>query len=614
MKLKVFIALLLLLLCYPAKANAIQEFDILTNSTYEAFESGATKVKQIIAIKNNTDFTYTPSYSITLGLKDLKNLKVFNKEGSLPNTLRDLGERGESIEITFPNRIVGMGLKNEFELSYETDEIVEQKGSIWEINIPGLSNPDDFGEYNVSLIIPETFGRPTIVKPHKNLLSGRKYTFNKQDIGKSGIFIIFGDNQTYYLRLSYHISNPKVIPVKTEIALPPQTTYQDTRIKSINPEPLDVYEDQDGNWLAVYNLAPGETKSINAEILVRVYSKPIFEEKEPSEYLAASKYWEVNDPEIKKVAQELKTPRAIYDYVVKTLSYNYQKVSENNVRLGARESLKRKDFAVCLEFTDLFVALARAAGIRARSVEGFAYTQNSKLRPLSLVEDVLHSWPEYYDEPTKTWIMIDPTWGNTTLGMDYFSSLDYDHIAFVVKGKDSIYPIPAGGYKISSKTKDVIVSFANPDDFYDKNKTGVDFMFPSRALSAMPIGAVVEISNKGNLPVRNKKLIVSSDLSPQFQEFYIDKILPYGILKQEIKFAKTPFLTNKTYGVTIQFDGNTLRRDVYVGIFPSGFMIIAGGVLFAGSIALSIIAHKTWSLYFQRRKKQSDLRGKSPRP
>jgi len=53
--------------------------------------------------------------------------------------------------------------------------------------------------------------------------------------------------------------------------------------------------------------------------------------------------------------------------------------------------------AVCLEYTDLFVTLARAAGIPSRSIEGFAYTKNSRLRPLSLVDDVLHAWVQYYD-------------------------------------------------------------------------------------------------------------------------------------------------------------------------------------------------------------------------
>ncbi len=31
--------------------------------------------------------------------------------------------------------------------------------------------------------------------------------------------------------------------------------------------------------------------------------------------------------------------------------------------------------------------------------------------------------------------MIDPTWGATTGGVDYFETLDFDHFAFVVKGK-----------------------------------------------------------------------------------------------------------------------------------------------------------------------------------
>ena len=58
--------------------------------------------------------------------------------------------------------------------------------------------------------------------------------------------------------------------------------------------------------------------------------------------------------------------------------------------------------------------------------------------------------------------MIDPTWANTTGGIDYFNVLDFDHIAFVIKGESSDYPIPAGGYKLqgNEEEKDVNVSFA----------------------------------------------------------------------------------------------------------------------------------------------------------
>src|SRR5205085_322452 len=145
-------------------------------------------------------------------------------------------------------------------------------------------------------------------------------------------------------------------------------------------------------------------------------------------------YWQTNDPAIKALGQELKTPKDIYEYVVKTLSYDFTRVTDDKPRLGAALALKNPTSAVCREFTDLFIAIARSAGIPAREVDGFAYTENAKQRPLSLVKDILHAWPEYYDTNKKTWVMVDPTWGSTTGGIDYFQVLDLDHFAFAIKG------------------------------------------------------------------------------------------------------------------------------------------------------------------------------------
>src|SRR3989344_4658573 len=341
--------------CAPGGAQADENFDILANSSYEVTESGLTRVTQQVRIRNKTEFTYTPTYTITTGINDLKNLKTYNSSGGLPSKLEDTKDGDKSIEVS----------------------------------VPGLTDPQSFFEYNITLAIPSSFHDPSITKPKKNLTGRGPYVFSKTEISNSGILILFGKSQYYRLLLSYHIENNKVVPVKTEIALPPDTSYQDVRIEKMTPVPEDVYQDLDGNWLAVYSLAPRERKTINAEILAHVFATPIFDLAEPKGNLSASKYWEVNDPEIKKIAQELKTPSKIYDFVVGKLSYNYSKVESRNVRLGAKEALKRPDFAVCLEFTDLFIALTRAAGVRARSVEGYAYTQDSKLRPLSLVKDVL---------------------------------------------------------------------------------------------------------------------------------------------------------------------------------------------------------------------------------
>ena len=162
------------------------------------------------------------------------------------------------------------------------------------------------------------------------------------------------------------------------------------------------------------------------------------------------------------MALELKTPEAIYDYVVKTLKYDYSRVRANVERLGALAALKSPNTAICMKFTDLFIALARASGIPAREINGYAYTENPQIQPLSLVADVLHAWPEYYDKEEKVWIPIDPTWGSTTGGVDFFNKLDLRHFTFVIHGKDSVKPYAAGSYKLGTNPqKDVFVSFGS---------------------------------------------------------------------------------------------------------------------------------------------------------
>lgn len=603
-------------LVLPIYSFADQDFDITTEAKYQVFESGTTRITQVISIQNKTDFIYTPTYSVGIGFKDIKNLKTFNSAGSIQDKVSD-SEDGKNIELTFPEKVVGKGKINEFTISFESSEIAKKKGNIWEINIPGLSSPESFLYYDSTLIVPESFGKPSVIKPY-NKFESNIYKFSKNDVGRSGIFLLFGDSQFYNLELTYTISNPKIIPIKTEIALPPATSYQDVRIDSIKPLPLDVYEDPDGNWLAVYNLNPKELKTIKVQLKARVFASPVFDlfsgTGEPGKNLSASKYWEVNDKEIKALAREYKTPEEIYDFVVGKLSYNYDKVSENNIRLGAKEALRRPDYAVCLEFTDLFVAIARAAGIKSRSVEGYAVTENSKLRPLSLVADILHSWPEYFDKESKTWRMVDPTWGNTTHGMDYFNSLDFSHITFVKKGESSTYPIPAGGYKINESSQDIKVSIASVEDFSDHKKEEIKIVFPKNILSGLPVSGSIIISNLGNSVVKNKKLYIQSDLGKSSQEILIDKILPYSSKVIPVEFPKTQFLTNKTYTIKISFAGTSQTQLIEVGIFPDFYWIIFGGVLIIGSFIVSIVTYKTWRIYLQKRFRRDNLHRESKRP
>jgi hypothetical protein len=374
----------------------------------------------------------------------------------------------------------------------------------------------------------------------------------------------------------------------------------------MSENPLNTYQDQDGNWLATYSLGPQEQKTITMKVLVMVATdtkQQSLSDAQRKEYIQAQPYWEVDNQKITEIAKTLHSPLDIYTYVVKHLSYDYSKTADETVRLGAVKALENPTQSVCLEFTDLFVALARAKGIPARSVEGYAYTEDSTLRPVSLVKDVLHAWPEYYDETKKKWIMVDPTWGNTTNGIDYFSSFDLSHIAFVVKGKDSSYPIPAGGYKFDTNSRDVTVSFVDKDQFVDPKKNSIAFDFSSHALAGLPIHAFLTVRNISGSPFRNADIVIDSQLTPKKHSVHIDVLPPYGKKVYQVSFYKTPFLTNKDYDVTIHFDGKTYNKSITVTVVPNLWWLLLGGGIIGACFVLSRLTYKTWRLYIQKRKK-----------
>jgi len=120
---------------------------------------------------------------------------------------------------------------------------------------------------------------------------------------------------------------------------------------------------------------------------------------------------EVEDPKIKELAQKIvgeeKNPfwkaYKIYNWITRTITYDYEKAERvskgENIETGALLSLQKKT-GICDDYTKLFLALARAAGIPARFVN------------LDVLEEKAegHTFPEIYILPYG-WIPLDPTWG-----------------------------------------------------------------------------------------------------------------------------------------------------------------------------------------------------------
>lgn len=598
-KLCLIFFLLNFLSAHPTFASS--NFTTDYNITYTVRDDALTHVVFDITLTNKTSEYYASSYNVQLGFKNIQNLSANDPDGPLtPGIAKNDNE--ESITLNFNKKVVGIGNKLNFRLSFDTTDVAQKNGKIWQIDIPGLSSQNDFNSFNVSVKVPSFLKNPSYIKPDIEGLNTRNLTFNKDQLGKSGISIAYGEEQIYEFSLAYHLANRNLFPVKTEIAIPPTTNYQEVQIDDIAPKPLDVVVDKDGNWLGQYILAPSQKVDIKVNGRAKIFLTPK-EESTPkeklAEYLKEQPYWQTSNESIKNLANRLKTPKAIYGYIVKNLKYDFTRIDLSKKRLGAMEALKNPSSAVCLEFTDLFIALARASGIPARELNGFAYTQNSKQRPLSLVKDVLHAWPEYYDEDLKTWIMVDPTWGNTTGGVDYFQTLDFNHFVFVIKGTDSKYPISAGGYKLSEDkiTKDVNVSFAS--NFQEPNPTfSISDTFSYAYFSNLQIKGNIVVKNLGKQVINSQSAIITTKfLTPRYQKINLDRIPPFGSLTIPIVFDKTPILTNTRDVVTISINNEPISKNIKIYPVFLDLRIIVGGILIVSFIIIaSIIAFKPWGI------------------
>jgi transglutaminase-like putative cysteine protease len=592
----------------PRVAFADSNFTTDYYVTYNVLENALTHVTFSITLTNTTSQYYASSYNIQVGFKNVSNVLASDNIGKITPTLSK-NNGGNDIQINFNDKVVGLGKKLNFTVSLDTTDIVQKSGKIWDINIPGLTEQKAYNSFNVKVIVPKFLETPSYVKPDTGKLVDGYLTFTKEELGESGISIAFGKEQVYGFNLWYHLKNQNLFPIKTEIALPVSTNYQDVQISDITPMPENVTIDADGNWLAQYILTSGKKIDIRVNGYAKIMLTPKKEQLSDTklkEYLKEQPYWQTNSQEIKDLALKYKTPYAIFQYVANSLSYDFSRAQDNDQRIGALGVLRNPSSAVCLEFTDLFIAIARAAGIPAREINGFAFTQNSKERPLSLLKDVLHAWPEYYDRVLQTWVMIDPTWSNTTGGVDYFYTLDFDHFAFVIKGINSSYPVPAGGYKTSdnSTTKDIVVKLA--DEFPEQIQTlTLSENFAKNYFSGFAPRGDILIKNAGDIITSPQDVIITSGfLSPPYQKISFGKIPPFGSIKIPVEFKKPALLTNKIERIRIAVNENSITKEIKITPFILNKWTILGGTLFVIiilTISFTIYSARNLPIFRQKR-------------
>jgi hypothetical protein len=591
-------ALLLILGLYflfPKQTLALAKFNTTYQITYKIEDTGKTHVSFVINQKNNLSVVYATDYGISINGTKLENITV-KDEGVLlsPNVAKTQNQT--SISFPFSSKVVGKDKTHTFTIDYDTTDIAIKHGSTWQIDIPRLEPDENVTQQTVIIVTPLGFSNPVYIDPKPDVVNGNIYYFSGQKVSNKSISAIFGKMQFYKGKLTYHLSNTENGKIRTEIALPPDTSYQTVYYQNLNPKPSEIYTDEDRNIMAKYVLGPKENLDITLDFTVRIDFNPKPTLAQPSEiYLAKQPIWNFDNSVFNSIeVASLKTPRSIFDYLVDKMNYDYSKLNRQKpTRSPAAESLMNSQSAICTDFTDVFVALARKSGIKARELEGFAISENPDLKPLSFTQDILHAWPEYFDKEKSTWIQVDPTWTNTTRGIDYFNKLDFNHIVFAIHGVNPEYPIPAGGYRNGEETKSISIE---PSDV-------ITFPQPSFILEFVKQedkNLVFKVKNQSGISYFGSAKIVGNEYFGDSEQAL--DIAPFSEKILSITTQKQPFISKNDLKVIIYLNGQLYEAIATVGSASTPAIVLAG---IGGFLAITTVT--AWSLHLRRQRKKTTL-------
>ncbi len=513
-----------ILLLINTKSVFAKDFATSYIINYTINENAITDIEYNISLENLSSDYYVTEYTLGLTQDNILNIEA-TQDGQKVETIIKTKDNNTNITLKLAKSIIGKGKLTNLKLKFNSDNIVQKKGSVYELTIPKLVATENLNDYKVIINVHNLIGNELYIFPQPNLINKtdnfKIFEFSGEGFKGNGINAVFGEFQLYSMNLKYHLKNPTNQRVKQDITIPPDIKgRQNIIIKNISKIPNHISTDLDGNYFAEYFLEPNEEKLIELNLEAKVLNIPAnLQLLDPKIYTSSQPFWEKDSEIVKKTLKLLNldlqqsdktNAQKIFQYVTNTLKYNTDKAVNKVIeREGVEYALNNPTDTVCMEFSDTFITLARAVGIPAREINGFAYTSGSTNKPLSLrlttSNDVLHSWAEYYSEEDG-WVQVDPTWASTS-GLDFFSQFDTNHITFVTHGVNSNYPYPAGSYKIDPDED----NFINVQ-FIAEQTVPVEYKFEARKvlmaglLNLIKLNTEVILTNKSNTTVYNFKI------------------------------------------------------------------------------------------------------------
>lgn len=567
---------------------AVGEFSSSYNVKYNVDETGVTEVNERVTLKNNTDKFFPSSFALLISATNLENVEASDADGPLETAVEKLGKKSK-ITVKFTKQIGGKDKQYVFDLNFSSPDFVQKNGEVLTVSIPKIGQTEDIDAYALSVSVPVSFGDPSFITPEPRNESENAgklvYSFAKDQLVESGVLGIFGTEQTFDFALQYGLNNGSFLQKVVSIGIPAPGKSQEILIKNIEPKPLQVSLDEDGNYRAFFKLERLQKQEVTVSGLatVKVASDKGFaplSKSQTAKLTLNQNFWDAGSPQIRSKANGLidneqdqtnaQKMRKLYKYVVSALQFDSIRYSENNFqRYGSLTAMANPDKALSAEYTDLLIALARSIGIPTRQVIGVAFSNNLELRPLSFEGSNLHAWVEYFDEE-GSWKAVDPTWESTSGGVDYFSQSSINHLAVVRRGVSSSEPL---------SPQDAVITFTDQKPAPTKN-IQVYLEVKDTLFSGFPQQAELRIENNGDGVLPKETMTLSSKRIQFVGEdersslagkkgqnqisIQVDEIPPFGNFELLLDVKTGTVSESYTDFVLVGFDDQVFYKEVDV--------------------------------------------------
>ncbi|KXK08136.1 MAG: hypothetical protein UZ21_OP11001000742 [Microgenomates bacterium OLB22] len=223
---------------FPPAAKAAF-YDVSYDLTYRIQEDLSTiKAELGVLITQDRPDLYVSTFKLSFPAHvDIEDITAESRSGPVNFQKEKVGDTYE-LSFTFTQPPIGTNTVNDLTIRYTQRNVIRKTGRIVEGLLPILYKEGE-APITFRLVRPISMKEPlSIAKPRPSAIDLNTLTWDS--LTTNTVYVAFGESQNYALDLKYRLKNPGITPVLMDIALPPDTLYQQTILQSLDPKPKKI--------------------------------------------------------------------------------------------------------------------------------------------------------------------------------------------------------------------------------------------------------------------------------------------------------------------------------------------------------------------------------------